>query len=123
MIMKKKIKKNKPSKINHPSKEKIEYQPDLIININDIKTNIPPLKDKTFCLSGNFNFDSKKEVANKLEKFGAKPKTKVTTNLDYLIIGCQNNSQWKYKNVGTKFLKAREYKEKGYKIKIINEKK
>lgn len=117
-----KNKKNKPSKINHHSKEKIEYQPDLIINIKDIKTNIPPLKDKTFCLSGNFKFGSKKEVGNKLEKFGAKPKTNVTTDLDYLIIGCLNNSQWKCENGGTKLLKALEYKKKGYKIKIIKEK-
>ncbi len=107
-----KNKKNKPSKINHHSKEKIEYQPDLIININDIKTNDPPLKDKTFCLSGNFDFGSKKEVENKLEKFGAKLKEKVTTDLDYLIIGSIENIQWKCENGGTKLLKAREYKKR-----------
>ena len=117
-----KNKKNKSSKINHHSKEKIEYQPDLTINIKNIKTNILSLKNKTFCLSGNFDFGSKKEVENKLEKFGAKPKENITTDLDYLIIGSIENIQWKYKNGGTKLLKAREYKKKGYKIKIIKEK-
>lgn len=120
--IKNKSSKNKPSKINHHSKEKIEYQLDGTININDIKTDNPPLKNKTFCLSGNFNFGSKEKIENKLEKFGAKSNKNVTKNLDYLIIGCLENDQWKCENGGTKLLKAIEYRKKSYKLKIIKEK-
>ena len=119
---KEKKKKNKSSKINRPSKKEIYYVPDVTLNINDIKTNILPLKNKTFCLSGNFKFGSKKEIENKLEKFEAKSNKNVTTNLDYLIIGCLENDQWKCENGGTKLLKALEYRKKSYKLKIIKEK-
>ncbi len=79
------------------------------------------LKDKTFCLSGEFKNGSKSEIKEKLEKQGATEKSGVSSKVDYLFVGGLGSDAWKYGNVGGKIAKAQELQEQGNQIKIVSE--
>lgn len=76
---------------------------------------------KSICLSGEFNFGSKKQVEEHFSRHGAIIAKNVTGNLDVLILGEAGSAAWKYGNYGSKYEKARQLNEKGRSIIIIKE--
>lgn len=89
------------------------------VSLNDVDDII--LKDKTFCLTGEFKNGSKLEIKEKIESMGAVEKSGVSSKLDYLFVGGIGSEAWKYGNIGGKIAKAQELQENGCKIKIISE--
>ncbi len=99
---------------------------DLIIDsllnpVESLRVEINSVKDKHVCLSGNFNYGQKLDVAKYIvEKGGLIDKSlKQSTNI--LLIGnceCQSYSNGTY---GTKVKKAMEYNKKGANIIIVKE--
>lgn len=82
---------------------------------------IDSIVDKHVCLSGDFNYGTKNEIAKLIEdKGGAIDKTvKKTTN--YVVVGSQGSAAWKAGNYGSKIQKALDWNEKGMNIKIVEE--
>lgn len=76
---------------------------------------------KSICLSGEFNFGSKKQVEEYLVEKGAMIAKSVTSNLDVLILGEAGSAAWKYGNYGSKYEKARQLNSKGKSIVILKE--
>lgn len=76
---------------------------------------------KTVCLSGEFNYGSKKQVEDFLLKQGAEIAKTVTGKLDVLILGESGSAAWKYGNYGSKYEKACQLNEKGKTIVIVKE--
>ena len=79
------------------------------------------LKNKTFCLSGEFKHGSKEKITYLLEKEGAIQKSSVSGKVDYLFVGDLGSPAWKYGNIGGKIVKAQKLQDNGGKIKIISE--
>lgn len=79
------------------------------------------LKDKTFCLTGDFKTGSKSEIEKRIVSKGGIKKSSVSGKLDYLFVGGLGSEAWKYGNIGGKIAKAQELQEKGKNIKIISE--
>ena len=80
------------------------------------------LKNKVFCLSGEFKHGSKEKITHLLEKQGAIAKSCISGKVDYLFVGDLGSPAWKYGNVGGKIVKAQKLQDNGGKIKIISEK-
>ena len=79
------------------------------------------LTEKRICLSGEFAYGSKEEVATLLEMHGAIMVNSVSKKTDYVLVGEKGNSAWLTGNYGTKIKKAMELQTKGCGIKIIRE--
>lgn len=79
------------------------------------------VSDKSICLSGDFEYGSKNDVAQQLSKLGAIIQNNVTKKTDILIVGNEGSIAWYAGNYGTKVKKALELQEKGHNISIINE--
>lgn len=79
------------------------------------------LKDKTFCLTGEFLSVSKEEFAKKLKEKGAIEKKVVSTKLDYLFVGGLGSNAWKFGKMGGDIARALELQEKGAKVQIVAE--
>lgn len=80
------------------------------------------LKNKTFCLSGEFKHGNKDKITMLLEQKGCIEKSSVSNKVDYLFVGDLGSPAWKYGNIGGKIVKAQKLQDKGGKIKIISEK-
>jgi len=78
--------------------------------------------EKSVCLSGEFNFGSKKQVEELLVARGATIAKSVTGKLDILIMGEAGSAAWKYGNYGSKYEKACQINAKEKSIVIIKEK-
>lgn len=94
---------------------------ELLNPIDSLKTQINSVESKYVCLSGNFSYGQKSDVAKYLNERGAIVEETVKKNTDVLLIGdceCQAYSNGSY---GTKVKKAIEYNEKGCHIQIIKE--
>ena len=76
---------------------------------------------KTFCLTGEFKTATKQEISKRLQDLGAIEKTRVSSKLNYLIIGSVGSDAWKFGKIGGKQAKAQELNEKGANIRIIKE--
>ena len=95
---------------------------ELLHPVETLSESVNEIDDKHICLSGNFEYGSKKEVEEYLMSKGAIVESSVKKSTDFLVVGnceCQAYSQGSY---GTKVIKAMEYNEKGCKIQIIKEK-
>ena len=79
------------------------------------------LKNRTFCLSGEFKHGSKEKITYLLEKEGAIQKSSVSSKVDYLFVGDLGSPAWKYGNIGGKIVKAQRLQDNGESIKIISE--
>lgn len=79
------------------------------------------LQGKSVCLSGEFNYGSKKQVEDYLIARGAEITKSVTAKLDILILGEAGSAAWKYGNYGSKYEKARQWIAKGKEIVIEKE--
>lgn len=76
---------------------------------------------KQICLTGEFYYCSKSDMAEHLKSIGADIKSNVSLKTDYVIIGSKGNEKWSFGNYGSKIKKALELQEKGKNIKIIKE--
>lgn len=93
---------------------------DVFINPQTTKTKVN-FAGKTVCLSGEFNYGSKKQVEELLCAKGAVIAKAVTGSLDVLILGEAGSAAWKYGNYGSKYEKACQLNEKGRNILIVKE--
>ena len=93
---------------------------DAFINPQTVNADID-FAGKTVCLSGEFNYGSKKQVEDLLCEKGATIAKAVTGKLDVLILGEAGSAAWKYGNYGSKYEKACQLNEKGKKIVIVKE--
>jgi DNA polymerase-3 subunit alpha (Gram-positive type) len=80
------------------------------------------IKDKQFCLSGEFERGSKNDVKKVIEDKGGIVKSSVSGKTTYLIVGGLGNENWKCGNYGDKIKTALELQDKGKPIQIIKEK-
>ena len=105
------------------AKEQEKISQELKDLINPIKTTNEEftLKDKVFCLSGEFKHGNKEKIKYLLEKKGCIAKTSVSQKVDYLFVGDLGSPAWKYGNIGGKIVKAQKLQDNGGKIKIISE--
>jgi len=93
-----------------------------ILNTENIFHDGPILfEDKTYCLTGDFETDSKSNIESMLNKRGLVKKTCVSSKLDYLFVGNFGNASWKYGNMGSKIVKAKKLINEGVDIKIVRE--
>lgn len=77
--------------------------------------------DKTFCFTGTFAFGQRKDCQAAVARLGGKPQDKVTTRLDYLVIGSLGNEDWMHSTFGRKIQQALDFNAKGRGIAIVSE--
>lgn len=76
---------------------------------------------KTFCFTGTFAFGERKDCQAAVVRLGGKPQDKVTTRLDYLVIGSLGNEDWMHSTFGRKIQQALDFNAKGRGIAIVSE--
>lgn len=79
------------------------------------------LTDKIVCLTGDFEYGSRKAVEDLVVQAGGICKNSVSGKTDYVIVGNLGSPDWSCGNYGTKIKKALELQEKGNNIQIIKE--
>lgn len=79
------------------------------------------IKNKSFCLTGDFRFGEKTDVELFILAHGGCVVTQVTRQLDYVLVGTYGSPLWAYGNYGTKVKKALDYRSAGYNLQIILE--
>lgn len=77
--------------------------------------------DKTFCFTGTFAFGQRKDCQAAVARLGGTPQDKVTTRLDYLVIGSLGNEDWMHSTFGRKIQQALDFNAKGRGIAIVSE--
>ena len=76
---------------------------------------------KTFCLTGEFDFGSRTEVAKAIAAKGGILHSTPKTDTDYLVVGSKGSECWAFAKYGRKVEKAVENRKKGYAIQIVSE--
>jgi DNA polymerase-3 subunit epsilon len=79
------------------------------------------LADKIVCLTGEFTYGSKADVAEIIEKIGGEIADGVTSKINILVVGGEGSDNWSFGNYGAKVKKALELNSKGKNIQIIGE--
>lgn len=79
------------------------------------------LNEKHCCVTGEFNYGSRKVVEEYIEQNGGICDKTVKKATDYLIVGSLGSENWKHGNYGGKVKKAMEYNEKSANISIVSE--
>ena len=80
------------------------------------------ISGRLFCITGEFNCGERKTVLEKLSAKGGISQGSVTRKTEFLIVGSKGSEMWSAGNYGTKIKKALELQEKGFPIRIIQEK-
>lgn len=78
--------------------------------------------DKTFVLTGIFDFGTREECSAVIQRLGGVVNPRITQKLDYLIIGNVANEEWRFAGFGNKIMKACEYRDNGFPLAIVSEK-
>ena len=93
------------------------------VNISGHCTSNPDIyfDGKKFCLTGVLKIGTRSEVQSIISDFGGVPKTNITKDTDYLIVGDNGNSAWAFSCYGRKVEKAISLRKEGHKISIIHE--
>lgn len=83
----------------------------------------PPIifEGRTFCFTGKFAFGQRKDCEAAVARLGGEPQSKVTTRLDYLVIGFLGNEDWMHSSFGRKIQQALDFNAKGRGISIVSE--
>jgi DNA polymerase-3 subunit epsilon len=76
---------------------------------------------RVFCLTGDFIFGSKAQVASAIEARGGSIANGVSKKVDYVVIGGQGSDKYAFGNYGTKVKKALDMKSNGIEIHVIAE--
>lgn len=79
------------------------------------------LTGKLVCLSGNFDYGTKEDVEKLLVSVGATVHPRVTSKLNYLIVGNQASDEWSFGQYGQKIKQAIQLQMKGKPVKILKE--
>lgn len=79
------------------------------------------IKEHTFCFTGSFTFAPREIIKDKVTKLGGKVLDRVTTKLDYLVIGSLASDGWAHSNFGRKIEDAVRFKLKFGKPCILSE--
>lgn len=77
--------------------------------------------DRSFCFTGVFEFGTRADCHEAVERQGGMPAKGITKKLHYLVIGNIGSEAWRHTSFGTKIAKAVEYREAGVPIAIISE--
>ena len=94
---------------------------------SDVPTAIygqPPVdfENRSFCLSGSFQlFGSKSEIEGIIQSRGGVVVGAMTKNVNYLVVGSNGSSDWRFGSFGRKVEKAMQFKSKGITIEVIDE--
>lgn len=76
---------------------------------------------KTFCFTGKFAFGQRKDCEAAVVRMGGQHQSKVTTRLDYLVIGFLGNEDWMHSSFGRKIQQALDFNARGRNIAIVSE--
>lgn len=79
------------------------------------------LKNKSICLTGDFDYGSRKSIETFIEQAGGICKNAVSGKTDYVIVGNQGSPDWSYANYGSKIKRALELQAEGAPIRILKE--
>ena len=79
------------------------------------------IKDKSFCLTGDFRYGEKTDVELFILAHGGRVVKQVTRQLDFVLVGTYGSPLWAYGNYGTKVKKALDYKMAGLNLHVILE--
>ncbi len=79
------------------------------------------IKDHTFCFTGTFSFAPRDVIKQKVIELGGKVIDRVTTKLDYLVIGDLASDGWAHSSYGRKIEEAVRFRKKFKKPCILSE--
>ncbi len=79
------------------------------------------LNGKKVCLSGDFEFGSKNDVASRIESLGGSVVSNVSRKCDYVIVGGKGSERYAFGNYGSKVKKAMGLQAEGFPILIVTE--
>ncbi len=79
------------------------------------------IKEKHFCLTGEFKYGEKKQVEEYITQKGGMCDKNIKKTTEYLIVGSKGSDAWKHGNYGVKIKKAMELIDKGIDICIVTE--
>lgn len=79
------------------------------------------LKNKLICLTGDFNYGSRKDIEFLIEQAGGLCRSAVSGKTDYVIVGNLGSPDWSCGNYGSKIKKALELQAQGSSIQILKE--
>lgn len=79
------------------------------------------IEGKVFCLTGDFEFGSKEDVASHLESLGGISSESVTRKCDYVIMGARRSAAYAHGSYGSKVRKAMEWQSKGLAMQVVTE--
>jgi hypothetical protein len=78
-------------------------------------------EDSLFCFTGASDRLTRREFAELVDSLGARFSNRVTTDLDYLVIGSEGNPCWSYACYGRKVESCIELRRKGSQLLIVHE--
>jgi len=90
-------------------------------NLQQVQNPKLDLTSKVCCLTGTFTSGTKSDIESFIICKGGTCIAGLNQKVDYLVVGGQGSSEWKYGNYGAKVSKALEMQEKGIIIQIISE--
>lgn len=76
---------------------------------------------KRFCLTGDFETGSKKDIEAFIVERGGAVAKDVSRKVDYVVMGDKGSESYAFGNYGTKVKKAMELQDQGYPIQVIQE--
>ncbi|HAS74280.1 MAG TPA: hypothetical protein DCS67_09070 [Clostridiales bacterium UBA8960] len=79
------------------------------------------IRDKVFCLTGDFRFGSKTDVELFILARGGQVVNQVTRQVDYLLVGALGSPLWAYGNYGMKVKRAFECRNAGTGMDVVLE--
>ncbi len=102
--------------------------PELIGVASGTSTTLPldtvdcvEFEGRTFCITGKLVHGTRRKAEMEIEARGGMPVKKVTSKLDYLVVGTLASRDWAHSSFGRKIEAALEHKEKGRELVILSE--
>ncbi len=78
-------------------------------------------ENKSICITGNFNYGSRKDIEELIACANGICKKSVSRNTDYVIVGSLGSPDWTCGNYGTKIKRALELQNQGSDLQIVKE--
>ena len=108
--------------VTREESEYLQKEITAILNpVEELRVSVETLIGKTVCLSGNFKYGQKSDVAAYIESKGGIVEETVKKKLDILVVGDLNCDAYSNGTYGTKVKKAIEFNNKGSRIIIMKE--
>lgn len=111
------------SNIKHDDVRSYLEQTTYRIPINGICTTNPDIvfAEKKFCFTGLLKNWKRADAHNHVHQLGGIAMTKVSSGIDYLIVGDTGNQAWAYSCYGRKVEEAIKMRKDGHRVSIIHE--